>query len=145
MLEILNTTRYYEDVHSKIDFLPQSNVIHCELINFIADENYQKIMTELLSVSKDLKAYSWIVDSRRYYGTSYEMQEWTNNFWGGLAADSGLRSMAVVLPRSIYGYFTVLNSLGQTFNSAVNVKKFLDYEIAFDWLQKVTVASHCAA
>lgn len=106
----------------------------------ISFEERMEIFLWALGYSKENGVTNWLLDDEEIFIITSEERKWIENSWPELAAEGGIRKIAVCLPEHFSSNLLSLKDF--TRRAQLNYQRlgvtqhevFTDYETAFTWL-----------
>ena len=114
----------------------QHQVVEYKWIGHVKDQEAYTAFEKILNLCKKHKAKNIIADVTAFQGGSVQAAKWSNDVWSQQLADAGIKKLAVNLPKSAFGEFSLKISLGEKFLAVMKVEKFTSLEQAYSWFAK---------
>ena len=102
--------------------------------------DYRTSMSKILDLIKEKQITRWVGDVSEFGVVSRENKDWTNAVWFPGAMAAGLRRMAVVLPKDIFGSMSAKEVLAKV-TEDVHIRNFDDLEKAKKWIKEEVLTS----
>jgi hypothetical protein len=114
----------------------QHQVVEYKWIGHVKDQDAHIAFEKILNLCKNHKAKYIIADVTAFQGGSVQAAKWSNDVWSVQLSEAGVKKIAVNLPKSIFGEFSLKISLGEKFLTVMDVQKFTSLEQAYLWFAK---------
>lgn len=131
---VVENEECYETSHAKVEINKNTQTVECRLKHYISDRNFIRALLKIVDFAEKNQVKRVLFDASEYEGSPVEIHEWVNENWSEKAANMGIKRLAIVLPKNIYGSFSIKNSLGEKLNNLIHTCKFRNKETAKKWL-----------
>jgi hypothetical protein len=102
---------------------------------FIDGEAFRDGLDRGLALLVKNRSSKWLADLRSLGPVSLEDQKWSNEDWFPRALASGLRTMAVVVPRKVVAKMSVHTIMSKVDDKNLTTAHFGDLGLARSWLR----------
>ena len=111
------------------------NCVHMQWIKFVKGKGFRNGMDTGLDLHiQKGSPPSWIADARNLQVLDTEDQNWTNTDWFPRALKSGIKNMALIIPKDIFAKLSVENIMNKVPDTDLTSKYFTSLEEAENWL-----------
>ncbi|MGB3777123.1 MAG: hypothetical protein WA960_02105 [Tunicatimonas sp.] len=131
-----NTTLMHQTPYLEVYHDHQINVVIYRWIGRVKDQDSKSGLHTIVDIIKKKKAKSTVADLTRFMGGPVETAKWMNEVGSKMLADAGVEKMALKLPESAFGEFSIKLALGSGFSSSITVEKFTDWTDIYRWLEQ---------
>ncbi|MCT4637281.1 MAG: hypothetical protein N4A72_06200 [Bacteroidales bacterium] len=103
---------------------------------FLNSEKFKKIGEDLHLALKEHKACKQLNNIENMKVLTQDVQHWVNNTWFAQATKNGLKYLAFVVPKDIFGKVSMQSANADwTGSNGVEIEYFNNIEVAKEWLR----------
>ena len=103
---------------------------------FLSFEDFKRNALLSIEMRKERKCKKELVDAEKLEVMVKEIQNWINEYWFPTSEEYGLRYMAFVQPKNIFGELSVrATNAASEMKGNVEIAYFQDIEEAKEWLR----------
>lgn len=131
-----NTTLMHQTPYLKIHHDHQKNIVIYQWFGKVNDKDSKSGVHTIVDIIKKKKTKSTVADLTDFRGGTVETAKWINEVGNRMLADAGVECMALKIPESAFGEFSITLALGSQFPSPFTVEKFTSWDDIYRWIEQ---------
>jgi len=130
----IDTPIHFENNSLRIKYNQQRSFVEFTFKTFIKDEALKSALLRLVEMTKHTLTKKLLFNAKNFSGASAQTNRWLNEVWAVEAHKIGVENIAVVMPNSAFGVFSLKQCFGTNFLNAFKMFKSDKIFDAESWL-----------
>jgi len=122
----------FESRVATVSWRAELHAVELSWKTFASGAEFREALNKGLELVNEKKAAKWLGDTSSMSAIPTDDQQWANNDWFPRALSSGIKKMAVVVPKSVIAKMSVQNIVSKF--DTLEVQNFGDKLQAEQWL-----------
>lgn len=124
----------FENEYFSLWYHSEKKIIHHKFHKYLFGQPLRDCLMKGLEQLQKSGAQKWLSDDTNNSALSPEDTKWSQEIWAPKARESGWKHWAIVLPEAVIGKLNMKQFVRINAEHGVNVKVFVDPNLALIWL-----------
>jgi hypothetical protein len=128
---------YFNAPFLNIYWIEDVKAVHMEWKKYAAGDKFRNGLDKGLELITAKGSSRWLADLRDMQVVNQEDQEWSNEDWTPRAVKAGIRHMAILVPKDVFGKTSVDRIMEKMLDIGLTTHYFESVDEAKNWLKSV--------